>query len=60
MPKYEVSGTLEVSFKVVVEADDEDKAEEKVNEMDYDSLTDGSDRVTIDVDAIDELKEKSR
>jgi hypothetical protein len=60
MPKYQVTGTMKVRFDLEVEADDEDAAVEKVEEMDYDDF-DPKDFPTIDVDeAIELMPKKSK
>jgi len=56
MPRYQVTGTLKVSFDIEVDAEDEDEAAEKIDhEIDYEKLCRASSRATVDVDTINEL-----
>ena len=55
MPKYRVSGVMEVYFEQEVEAEDEDEAEEKISEMDYERFLTEAKKVTFDFNSTDEI-----
>ena len=55
MAQYNVVGTMMVHFEKMVEADDQDEAEELVEEMEYDDIVETSNKVTFDFLSTDEV-----